>query len=39
MIGPEHMRSIDMQPVWDLVENILEGGKNAFEARQRKYGF
>jgi len=38
-IDPIHMGSIDAQPVRELVEEILEGGKDAFERRRRKYGF
>lgn len=38
-IAPEHMGSIDSQAVRELVEEILEGGKEAFERRRRKYGF
>ena len=38
-IAPEHMGSIDIQPVRELVEEILEGGKAAFEMRRSKYGF
>ena len=38
-IAPEHRGSIDSQPVRELVEEILEGGKDAFETRRRKYGF
>ncbi len=38
-IAPNHMGSIDSQPVRELVEEILEGGKDAFERRRRKYGF
>jgi len=38
-IDPEHMGSIDSEPVRELVEEILEGGKEAFERRRRKYGF
>ena len=38
-IAPEHMGSIDSPSVRVLVEDILEGGKNAFEIRRRKYGF
>jgi DNA repair ATPase RecN len=34
-----HMGSIDMQPVREMVEEILEGGKTAFEMRRLKYGF
>ncbi len=33
------MGSIDAQPVRELIEEILEGGKDAFERRRRKYGF
>jgi hypothetical protein len=39
MIPPEFMGSIDGQPVRELVEEILEGGKTAFEMRRLKYGF
>ncbi len=35
----EHMGSIDMPLVREMVEEILEGGKNAFEMRRLKYGF
>ena len=38
-IAPEHVGSIDARPVRKLVEEILEGGKEAFERRRRKYGF
>jgi len=38
-ISSEHMGSIDTAPVRELVEEILEGGKDAFEMRRRKYGF
>jgi hypothetical protein len=38
-IRPEHMGSIDSTPVRELVEEILEGGKTAFEMRRLKYGF
>jgi len=38
-IAPEHMASIDAKPVRDLVEEILEGGREAFEMRRSKYGF
>lgn len=38
-MDPEHMGSIDSRPVRELVEEILEGGKDAFETRRRKYGF
>lgn len=38
-INPLHMGSIDDQPVRELVEEILEGGRDAFERRRRKYGF
>lgn len=36
---PEHMGSIDLQQVRELVEELLEGGKAAFELRRLKYGF
>lgn len=35
----EHMGSIDARPVRELVEEVLEGGKDAFEMRRLKYGF
>lgn len=35
----EHMGSIDKQSVRALVEELLEGGKDAFETRRLKYGF
>ena len=38
-IKPEHMGSIDSRPIRDLVEELLEGGKEAFETRRIKYGF
>lgn len=38
-ITPEHMGSIDTAAVRELVEEILEGGRDAFERRRRKYGF
>ncbi len=38
-IATEHMGSIDSKPVCELVEEILEGGKDAFEMRRSKYGF
>ena len=38
-IAQEHMGSIDSAPVRELVEEILEGGKTAFEMRRSKYGF
>ena len=38
-ISPEHMGSIDSPSVRALVEEVLEGGKTAFETRRRKYGF
>lgn len=38
-IAAEHMGSIDSRPVRELVEEILEGGKDAFEMRRSKYGF
>ncbi len=38
-INPDHMGSIDARPVREMVEEILEGGKDAFETRRLKYGF
>ena len=38
-IPPEQMGSIDSREVRELVEEILEGGKDAFEMRRLKYGF
>ena len=38
-IATEHMGSIDSAPVRELVEEIFEGGKAAFEIRRSKYGF
>lgn len=38
-IAPEHSGSIGSKQVRELVEEILEGGREAFETRRRKYGF
>jgi hypothetical protein len=38
-VALEHMGSIDAKPVRELVEELLEGGKMAFETRRLKYGF
>ncbi len=38
-IADQHRGSIDLQPVRELIEEILEGGKSAFETRREKYGF
>lgn len=38
-IPADHMGSIDARPVRELVEEVLEGGKEAFEMRRLKYGF
>lgn len=38
-VNQRHMGSIDIQPVREIVEEILEGGKTAFEMRRQKYGF
>lgn len=35
----EHMGSIDSRSVRELVEEVLEGGREAFEMRRLKYGF
>lgn len=37
--APEHIGSIDDRAVRELVEELLEGGKDAFERRRMKYGF
>ncbi|MFH2046531.1 MAG: TrlF family AAA-like ATPase [Pseudomonadota bacterium] len=38
-LSEEHMGSIDTKAVREMVEEILEGGKDAFEMRRLKYGF
>lgn len=38
-IPSEHMGSIDGSSVRELVEELLEGGRTAFEMRRLKYGF
>ncbi len=38
-IKPDHIGSIDSLSVRELVEEVLEGGKDAFEMRRSKYGF
>lgn len=38
-IPGEHVGSIDSEQVRELVEELLEGGREAFETRRRKYGF
>jgi PHP family Zn ribbon phosphoesterase len=38
-IPQEHMGSIDSKLVRELVEEVLEGGREAFEWRRLKYGF
>ena len=38
-ISPQHMASIDAKAVRELVEELLEGGREAFEMRRLKYGF
>lgn len=38
-VSPDYMGSIDSPKVRVLVEEILEGGKVAFEMRRLKYGF
>ncbi|GIW94561.1 MAG: phosphoesterase [Pirellulaceae bacterium] len=38
-IRREHMGSIDTGSIRELVEEVLEGGKDAFEMRRLKYGF
>ena len=39
VIRTEHAGSIDAREVRELVEEILEGGEDAFETRRLKYGF
>jgi hypothetical protein len=36
---PEHMGSVDSPGVRRLLEDILEGGKEAFERQRAEYGF
>jgi hypothetical protein len=38
-VPPEHMGAIDKETVAGLVEEILEGGREAFQTRHLKYGF
>jgi hypothetical protein len=38
-LSQEYMGSIDTRAVRELVEEVLEGGKDAFEMRRLKYGF
>ena len=38
-VAPEHMGAIDARPVRKMVEELLEGGEDAFERRRRKYRF
>ncbi len=38
-LSQDVMGSIDTRPVRELVEEVLEGGKDAFEMRRLKYGF
>jgi hypothetical protein len=38
-VNEQHMGSIDIPSVREMVEEILEGGKAAFEMRRQKYGF
>jgi predicted ATPase len=38
-LSEEYMGSIDTQAVREMVEEVLEGGKDAFEMRRLKYGF
>lgn len=39
VIPLDHAASIDAKPVRQLVEDVLEGGKAAFETRRLKYNF
>ena len=36
---PEHRGNIDDRPVREMIQELLEGGEDAFERRRRKYGF
>ncbi|MGC1953107.1 MAG: hypothetical protein WA970_11155, partial [Gammaproteobacteria bacterium] len=38
-LSAKHMGSIDSRGVRELVEEVLEGGRRAFELRRKKYGF
>jgi energy-coupling factor transporter ATP-binding protein EcfA2 len=38
-VPPDHIGAIDKPSVAELVEEILEGGEDAFKTRQLKYGF
>lgn len=38
-VPADHVGSIDSGPVRELVEELLEGGRTAFEMRRLKYGF
>jgi hypothetical protein len=38
-LAPELMAAIDALAVRQMVEEVLEGGKEAFERRRLKYGF
>jgi hypothetical protein len=39
ILSPEYMGSIDNRLVSELVKEVLEGGRAAFETRRLKYGF
>jgi len=39
VVPRDHVGSIDAEPVRQLVEDVLEGGKAAFETRRLKYNF
>lgn len=38
-IREEHRGSIDQEARWELIEELLEEGRTAFETRRRRYGF
>ena len=38
-VRPDNEGAIDSPGVSRLVKDVLEGGKEAFEMRRRKYGF
>lgn len=39
VLSAKHMGAIDARGVRELVEEVLEGGRRAFELRRKKYGF
>lgn len=39
LLPDDHLGSLDTAKVQELVEDLLEGGKAAFETRRYRYGF